>query len=108
MGEKMTITEILFAVSGVSMLLGALGLFRFPDVYTRMHASTMITVGGVVFSLILFALNPFGIMFSIKILIIAAFMLATAPVSSHAIALSAYERGIRPEKAVVDELKNHK
>ncbi|MBW6451474.1 MAG: monovalent cation/H(+) antiporter subunit G [DPANN group archaeon] len=98
-----TIINILFILSTISMIIGALGLFRFPDIYTRIHAATMITIGGVVLSLIAIAFNPFNLQFSIKILIIASFIVITSPITSHAIVMSAYDNGIKP-LVVKDEL----
>ena len=68
------------------VLLGALGLARFPDIYNRMQAATKcVTLGvcGIMFGVFLrCGFNALGI----KALVCAVFVLLTVPVSSHALA----------------------
>lgn len=75
---------------------GAIGLFRFPDFYTRMHAAgitdtlcTVCILGGLIlqagFSLI-----------SVKLFFILLFTWYTSPASGHALIKAAYKTGLRP------------
>jgi len=98
------ITNVLLYVSSIFMLIGALGLFRFPCPYTRIHAATMVTVGGVCFSMLILAASMFWTLFMPRILIITAFTLFTSPVLSHAIVNSAYKLDIKPERLATNEM----
>ena len=58
------VSEGLLWLGGIVTLIGALGMLRFPDFYTRAHAATMITVGGFTLALMALALqNLFGVYF---------------------------------------------
>lgn len=98
------VSEGLLWFAGIVTLIGAAGMLRFPDFYTRCHAATMITVGG--FSLALFALilhNPFDVYF-FKILIVFFTNLLVNPAATHALADAAYRLGIKPAGLVRDDL----
>jgi multicomponent Na+:H+ antiporter subunit G len=101
------ITEILLTVAGIWAVLGALGLFRFPDFYTRSHAATMISVGGVMFALfvLMFGERFLGIYF-FKILVVLIMLLITGPTAAHAIANKAYMVGIAPKKLGKNEMES--
>jgi multicomponent Na+:H+ antiporter subunit G len=87
-------TAILLCLGSAFMLLGALGVFRFPDLYSRLQASTKAVTLGV--SLMIFALvihyADFGI--TVSALLVVAFFFLTAPVSAHMIARAAYFTGV--------------
>jgi multicomponent Na+:H+ antiporter subunit G len=75
---------------------GALGLVRMPDVYTRMHAASVIdTLGaGLLFAGLMLQAG-FG-MVSLKLLFILAIFFFTGPVATHALAQAALHAGIKP------------
>jgi len=103
------IAEILLAVAGFFALLGAIGLFRFPDFYTRSHASTVTGVGGVMFALfvLMFRDALFGAYFT-KILLIIVFLLLTGPTAQHAIADRAYTDGVKPKRLSENQMEGKK
>ena len=87
----MTAVGVLLVVLGVFFLvMGAVGLVRFPDFYTRMHAAGKCDTLGVLLVLIGLAAYEGLDLASVKILLIAAFMFLTSPTATHAIARSAY------------------
>lgn len=72
-------------------LIGAIGLFRLPDFYTRLHGPTKATtlgIGGVlVASMLVFTRAGSGV--SLNELLIAVFLFLTAPVSAHMLSRAA-------------------
>ncbi len=80
---------ILLSLGALFLLLGAVGILRFPDCYTRMHAAgkcdtlgSLLIVSGLAFY--------HGVSLeSAKILFIAVFIFLTSPTSTHAIARAA-------------------
>ncbi len=75
-----------FLLIGVGfVLVGAIGLVKLPDFFTRLHAptkSTTLGVGGIlVASIIHFSTSGQGI--SVHEVLIAGFLFITAPVSAH-------------------------
>lgn len=102
------IVQILLWISGIFTVIGALGLFRFPDFYTRSHAATVVSVGGVCLALFALMLSVWFSAFSIKVLAVIILNLVVGPTATHAIADSAYDRGVRPKVLVKNELGGSK
>ena len=97
--------------------LGVIGILRFPDVYTRLHADTKATTFGSIFTslaVIFYAASRFyhtldGQYAALALhTVIAVVVLAvTNATGAHAIARAAYRRGHRPVQAVTDRLEGH-
>lgn len=86
----MTVVTVVLVCSGVFFLLmGALGLLRFPDFYTRMHAAGKCDTLGAL--LVLTGLAVYGglDLTSVKILLMAFFVFLTSPTATHAMARAA-------------------
>lgn len=75
-------------------LVGAIGLYRLPDFFTRLHGPTKATTLGVgaivVASMIFFSYGDDGI--SLHELLIVLFLFLTAPVSAHVLAKAAMQQ----------------
>ncbi len=84
-----------FIVIGVVFLfLGALGIYRMPDVFTRMQAGTKATTLGALGTILGVGLvQPEWFW---KTLIIALFIGISNPISSHAVARASHKSGLRP------------
>ena len=88
-------------------LTAGLGLVRFPDVLTRMHAGTKPQVLGVLLVMAGGAIRLQGLASSWMLLLVAGFQLLTAPVSAHMISRVAYRRRhVRRDLLLVDELRD--
>ncbi len=102
------VAYLLLILGAFCALIGAVGLLRLPDVYNRLHASTVSVVGGSVILIIGAGLINGIDTFLLKSLIIAFFIFITTPTGSHAIARSAYIRGPNlSEETIVDDMKDH-
>ncbi len=78
---------------------------RFPDFYNRLHAgSKSLTGGGVSILIGIICFEGINIV-SLKLTVIVLFLLITNPVTSHAIARSAYSFGLKPKKILRDDLE---
>jgi multicomponent Na+:H+ antiporter subunit G len=86
----MTAVGMVLVCGGVFFLLaGAIGLIRFPDFYTRMHAAGKCdTLGSLLVLTGLACYEGLGLA-SIKLLIVAVFIFITSPTATHAIARAA-------------------
>ncbi len=88
-------------------LVAGIGLVRFPDVFSRMHAATKPSTLGlllVVLGGVLLMDDPSD---RAKLLLVAAFQFLTAPVAAHMIGRAGYRAGTGDlEGLVVDELKD--
>ncbi len=72
--------------------LAVLGMFRFPDVYARLHASGKVSTMGLAGLLVGAALIMPSSLF--KAIALAIFVVITSPISTHAIAMAAYRSGV--------------
>ena len=87
-------------------LTAGLGLVRFPDVLSRMHAGTKPQVLGVLLVMVGAAIRLHGWSATWMLLLVAAFQMLTAPVSAHLISRVAYRRRhVRRDLLLVDELR---
>jgi multicomponent Na+:H+ antiporter subunit G len=95
--------------------MSILGLIRFPDTYTRLHASTKGTTFGALFivlGVILYSVMTYNGSSSLTVILHSAvaflFIVFTNPIGSHAIGRGAYKFGIKPYGAEIDDLDPRK
>lgn len=92
------IAYICFAGSFLAFGLGTLGLFRFPDCYTRMHAAGMSdTLGVGLTGLGLILLSPDWILRA-KLIIILFLFWIISPTMTHLVAKAGLIHGVKPTK----------
>jgi multicomponent Na+:H+ antiporter subunit G len=78
------------------IIVGAIGLVRMPDVYTRMHAASLIdTLGAGLLLTGLMLQAGFGIV-TFKLVFILVLLFFMAPVATHALAQAALHAGVKP------------
>lgn len=99
--------EAVFMVAGAAfILLAALGIYRMPDLFTRMQAATKaatLGLGCLVFAL---AVHFGDADVSARALLIMVFGFLTVPVAAHMVGRAAYFVGVPLwERTAVDELK---
>ncbi len=87
-------------------LASVIGIIRFPDIYTRIHSGTKALTGGATLVLIGAALYTPSWQIAAKLFLIAAFLMATNPIASHAISRACYRHGMKPGIAYIDEYGN--
>ncbi|MCD6415057.1 MAG: monovalent cation/H(+) antiporter subunit G [Candidatus Diapherotrites archaeon] len=103
---------IVYVLIGIGLFfnfLGVVGLFRFPDAYTRLHASTKCTTFGSLFLglsvLVYYAFflessdllaGAQNIVILVHVVIALGTLLITSATESHAIARAAYRSGLKP------------
>jgi len=101
--------ELLIELVVVVLLFGGtfffttatLGLLRFPDLFTRLHATGKgDTLGiGLILTGLAIYIGPSPI--TVKIVLVLTFILLTSPVGTHCICRAVYNQGIKPwEKEV--------
>lgn len=108
----MTFDEILDIVSAVFLVLGAflslaagVGLLRFPDALSRMHAATKPQILGLVFIVAAIALENRSWSTLLPLLPVVVFQMLTSPISAHMVGRAAYRTNNFDEDIMVaDEL----
>ncbi|MEU4426465.1 monovalent cation/H(+) antiporter subunit G [Actinoplanes sp. NPDC024001] len=108
----MTAGTVADVLSAVCLICGALlslaagiGLLRFPDLLSRMHAATKPQVLGLLLILTGTALRLRNTIDITTLVLIGVFQLVTAPVAAHMVGRAVYRSGqVDKELLVVDEL----
>lgn len=80
--------SILLLAGSVFILISAIGLVRFNDLFSRMHATTKATSFGILLLLIGISIFFGSWTISIKSVMVILFIYLTAPLAAHAIAKS--------------------
>jgi multicomponent Na+:H+ antiporter subunit G len=109
----MTFDDTLDLLAGICLLFGAflsvaagVGLVRFPDALSRMHAATKPQVLGLVFVVIAIALESRSWSTLLLLVPVVLFQMLTAPISAHMVGRAGYRTGnFEAETLLVDELE---
>ena len=91
---------ILLLAGAVFLLIGAIGVLRFPDFYSRLHAVSVSDTMGTGLVLVGLMLQGGFSMVTVKLLLMFYFMIFTGPTAVHALAEAAMQGKVKP---VVEE-----
>ncbi len=86
----------LIVVGGAFCVIGAAGLLRMPDFFTRMHAASGVDTLGAAFILLGLVLQAGFSLVTVKLIAIGVLLFFTSPVATHALARAALARGVEP------------
>ncbi len=87
---------ILLLTGGLAGIIGGLGIHRFPDFFSRLHAAGItdtLCAAAILSGLILQA--GFTLV-SFKLLLVFVFLMLTSPTASHVLANAALHGGLQP------------
>lgn len=94
---------IIHISSGVFLLIGSflcvsggVGLLRFPDFYTRMHAVGVTDTLGAGMILVGLMIISTDVLVFIKLVMILFFSVLIGPTTSHVLAKAAFHNGLKP------------
>lgn len=79
------IAIILMFLGSVFILIASLGLLRFRETFSRMHATTKATSFGLLLILVGVSLYFLSLILVLKALLVIIFIYLTAPLAAHAI-----------------------
>ena len=82
---------------------GAVGLFRFPDFYTRLHANSITETLCAGLILLGLALQASGAVMVLKLFLVFFVMAYTGPAAAHALAKTARRENLDPVTAASGE-----
>ena len=109
-----TVSYVFIGIGLFFNFVGAFGLLRFPDVYTRLHAATKCTTFGSIFLILAVIVQSAGIwalgetsqsIMCIHSVLALVALLVTNATGAHAMARAAHRSGEKPARAVVDDLE---
>ncbi len=94
-----------FIGGSLLVMVAAVGVARFPDLLSRMHAATKPQVLGIILMMHGLTLSLGSWEVEAKIIPVIVFQLATAPVAAHMVGRAGYRTSkVRSDLLVVDEL----
>jgi multicomponent Na+:H+ antiporter subunit G len=79
------------------LIIGAFGIWRFPDFWSRLHAASVLDSAGMILLLVGMALQAGFTLITVKLIIIGIFLFITGPTATHAVANAAMVSGLRPQ-----------
>lgn len=85
-----------FISGGLLGVIGGIGLHRFPDFYTRLHAAGTTDTLCAALILLGLALQSGFTLATVKLFFIFAFIFLTSPTASHSLANAAVIGGLKP------------
>jgi multicomponent Na+:H+ antiporter subunit G len=97
---------ISIAIGAFFVLVGGIGIWRMPDLFTRMHPAGITDSTGAGFVLLGLVLQSDDWLVSIKLALIFIFILFTSPVATHALAHAALLDGLKPWTRAPDKTRN--
>jgi multicomponent Na+:H+ antiporter subunit G len=112
-----TVSYVFIGIGLFFNFVGAFGLHRFPDMYTKLHAATKCTTFGSIFLILAVIVQAAGIwaqggisqsVMCIHAVLALVALLVTNATGAHAIARAAHRSGEKPARAVVDDLEEKK
>ena len=86
---------LLLLAGATFVIIGAFGMLRLPDFYSRLHPAGLTDTMGAGLILLGLLLQAETVIVGVKLLIIAVFLLFTSPTSAHATARAAMAAGLR-------------
>lgn len=92
-------------IGSIIGFISAIGILKFPDVYTRAHAATKSSTLAVLLTLS-GAFMYFWFIegyFSVRLILGIVFIFITAPVAGHLIIRAAYRSGVSLDKSTVED-----
>lgn len=92
-------SSVLLVSGSLFFLAGTIGLLRFPDAFTRLHAVTKadnVGLGLLVVGLVLQAISWYA---ALKLLLVWLLVLVASSTACHLVARASLQRGIQPWRA---------
>ena len=90
------LTWLCLVAGGLFCIVGAVGLLRMPDFYTRMHAASVIETLGAGLILLGLVLQAGFTLVAAKLVMIGLLIFFASPAATHALARAAMTRGVQP------------
>ena len=93
----------LLLVGAILAVIGTIGVLRFPDFYTRLHAASVTDTAAATLAILGMVLLAPSLAVVFKLAVVWLFLFLTGPTSSHAVANAAHTAGLLPMIGKLDE-----
>ena len=97
MSEALHVLSWALIVTGsFFVFIGAVGLLRLPNFFTRMHGAGVTDTLGAALMLMGMLLQSGSWIVAVKLILVFLFLMITGPTATHALAKAALHGGLRP------------
>ena len=93
---KPALGAALLLIGAILAIIGTIGVLRFPDFYTRLHAASVTDTAAATLAIVGIALLAPSWAIVFKLAVVWLFLFLTGPTSSHALANAAHTAGLQP------------
>ena len=100
------ISNLFLLAGGFLCITGGIGLLRFPDFFSRVHAGGVTETLATPLLLVGLMLQMELSLDTVKVLMILIFVLITNPTATHSMAKAALHGGLRPSVKTADRSSN--
>lgn len=90
------VSWLLLVCGGLLCVSGAVGLLRFPDFFTRMHAASVTDTLATAMILLGLFIQAETWIIQVKLVMVLLFVLLTSPTAGHALVKAALHGGLKP------------
>jgi multicomponent Na+:H+ antiporter subunit G len=98
------VSAVLLLAGSLLTLIAAIGMYRLPDAYGRIHVATKPATLGIAMTLSGAVLQTQGLPDVTKLVLAVCLQFATVPAASHLLGRAARSTGLRPARPdVIDE-----
>jgi multicomponent Na+:H+ antiporter subunit G len=87
---------VLLGLGLVFLLLGGIGIVRFPDFFTRLHPAGKSETAGASLVILSLAVHEGFTLLAAKVVLVQVFIFFATPAASHAMGRVAYRVGLKP------------
>ena len=87
---------ISLTAGSIFLIIGAIGLVRFPDFFTRLHAAIVVDTLGCILIMLGLMLQAGLSIVTVKLILVVIFILSTSPTAAHALAKAALHGEVKP------------
>lgn len=99
------VAAVLLIVAALLTVAAAIGLLRFPDPLSRLHAATKPQILGLILVVLALALSARSLTVLFMLIPVIVLQLLTAPISAHMVGRAGYRNGnVDGDNLVIDEL----
>jgi multicomponent Na+:H+ antiporter subunit G len=93
------VSWVLLLLGSFFTIVGAVGLVRMPEIFTRMHAASVTDTLGFGFLMLGMCLQAGLSLVTLKLVFVLALFFFTGPVVTHALAQACLHEGVKPRLA---------
>jgi len=94
---KDILSWLFLIIGALFCLIGSLGMIRFPDLFTRLHAASLIDTVGIGFIFLGLMIQAGFTLITVKLLIILILMFFLSSLTTHAAARAALYAKLKPQ-----------